>query len=252
MSDLMSASIKEQLWHRMRADLVHFAPDIAGNQLLMCCACGRFLPQHEFDLEHLIPEQALKDDPVAVKSNPQTPRNIRAGNLLLCKKRLKFRGQTIYANGCNSWKGKYYDKLIAEMLSGKAWTTKRISEGYVIAGLALGYLAMFSEFGYRVTLLPSGLLMRQQYFSPRGFVRNMPMMSQMLLGGGSFNDAEPEHHIWKKPFSFGFGNLSCQVAMRNFVMQIPISQDPREPIAQHLKIVPSKYKLRPDFTTVFH
>jgi hypothetical protein len=72
-SRLMSASIKERLWHKMRSDLAQFVPAVAANNLLMCCACGRFLPQDDFDLEHLIPQQALKLDPSAVRMDPSTP-----------------------------------------------------------------------------------------------------------------------------------------------------------------------------------
>jgi hypothetical protein len=50
--DLMAPSIKERLWHKMRADLARFVPETADNNLLMCCACGRFLPQEHFGLEH--------------------------------------------------------------------------------------------------------------------------------------------------------------------------------------------------------
>ena len=63
MSDLYTASIKEKLWHEMRDDLARFVPEVSQNKLLMCCACGRFLTQDFFDLEHLIPQQALKRDP---------------------------------------------------------------------------------------------------------------------------------------------------------------------------------------------
>jgi hypothetical protein len=67
----------------MRQDLMKFVPEVSGNQRLMCCACGRFLPQEFFDLDHLIPQQALKDDPNAVRTNPATPANTRAGNTAL-------------------------------------------------------------------------------------------------------------------------------------------------------------------------
>jgi hypothetical protein len=70
---MMEPSIKELLWHKMRSDLANYVPDVAGNQLLMCCACGRFLPQESFDLEHLVPQRALKADPKNVRSNPATP-----------------------------------------------------------------------------------------------------------------------------------------------------------------------------------
>jgi hypothetical protein len=39
----MAPSIKERLWHKMRLDLARYIPEVAGNRLLMCCACGRFL-----------------------------------------------------------------------------------------------------------------------------------------------------------------------------------------------------------------
>ena len=104
MAEVMTASIQENLWHKMRQDLGNFVPEITGNQLLMCCACGRFLPRECFDLDHLVPQQALKQDPDVVRTNPATPANIRAGNLLLCKKRLKIKGDIVYGNGCNSWK----------------------------------------------------------------------------------------------------------------------------------------------------
>jgi hypothetical protein len=108
MSEILTASIEDGLWHKMRQDLANFVPEIAGNQLLMCCACGRFLPREWFDLEHLIPQQALKRDPDAVRTNPLTPANVRSKNLLLCKKELKVKGKNgavAYRNGCNSWKG---------------------------------------------------------------------------------------------------------------------------------------------------
>lgn len=73
MSDVLTASIKDKLWHKMRQDLASFVPEIASNKLLMCCACGRFLPREWFDLEHLIPQQALKQDPDVVRTNPTTP-----------------------------------------------------------------------------------------------------------------------------------------------------------------------------------
>jgi len=119
MADLMRASIPNRLWHKMRRDLLGFIPDVAANRLLMCCACGRFLPQEDFDLEHLIPRQALELDPDAVRSNPITPLNVRAGNLLPCKKPLKLKDIS-YDNGCNSWKDRFYDKRISELVSGKA------------------------------------------------------------------------------------------------------------------------------------
>jgi hypothetical protein len=145
--DVYSASIKETLWHKMRSDLTKFVPEIAHSQLLMCCACGRFLTHDFFDLEHLIPQQSLKLDPAAVQANPDTPKNVRSGNLLLCKKPLRVKGVTVYKNGCNSWKVKHYDKAIAELISEKTLRSANVTSAHTIGALCLGYLAMVAEFG---------------------------------------------------------------------------------------------------------
>jgi hypothetical protein len=250
MTEVMRASIRDHLWHKMRQDLAKFMPEINGNQLLMCCTCGRFLPQECFDLEHLIPQQALKQDPDIVRTNPTTPANTRARNLLLCKKRLTINGNLFYPNGCNSWKGRFYDKPISELISTKALERKNVTDTHIIAALFLSYLAMVAEFGYFVTLMRSGLLIREQFFRPRKYHPALPLRSQMLLSGGTVES--PDAPIWTQPFSFGFQRPGfCTVAARNFGIMVPMSRDPREPLATHLPIVPAKYKLRPDFTTVF-
>jgi hypothetical protein len=252
MSDLLVAPIRETLWHKMRQDLAQYVPETAGNRLLMCCACGRFLPRECFDLEHLIPRQALRQDPVIVRSNPSTPANTRAGNILLCKKPLKHKGNEVHGNGCNSWKGRFYDRPISELASGKALQGGACTQVHIIAGLSLGYLAMVAQFGYVVALMRSGLLMREQFFSPYKYHPALPGRSQMLLGG-SVPITSPEARMWASPFSFGFQRSGCcTVGARNFAVMIPISRDPRETFAHHLRIAPSKYKLRPDFRTAFN
>jgi hypothetical protein len=250
MTEVLRASIRDQLWHKMRQDLAKFVPEINGNELLMCCTCGRFLPQECFDLEHLIPQQALKKDPDVVRDNPATPANTRARNFLLCKKRLMVKGKLFYGNGCNSWKGRFYDKPISGLISTKALEPKNCSDVHIIAALILAYLAMVAEFGYIVALMRSGLLIREQFFSPRKYHVALPLKSQMLLAGDTVTS--PDAPIWTDPFSFGFQRPGfCTVAARNFGIMVPISHDPREPSAIHLPIVPAIYKLRPDFRTVF-
>jgi hypothetical protein len=249
--DLYAASIKEKLWHKMRSDLARFVPEIAHNQLLMCCACGRFLTQEFFDLEHLIPQQSLKLDPIVVQSNPNTPKNVRSGNLLLCKKPLLVKGHKVFNNGCNSWKGKFYDKAITEFVSEKTLRpSTTVTSVHIIGALCLGYLAMVAEFGYAIVLMPSGLLMRRQFFSPHKYLRDLPLRHQMVLGGS--HPTEPENPIWSKPFSFTFSETGCcHVGARNFAVNVPVARDPRLPFATHLRIVPERYKLRPNFKTFF-
>jgi hypothetical protein len=250
MSDILAPSIKERLWHKMRLDLAKYIPEVVSNRLLMCCACGRFLPQEFFDLEHLIPQQALRADPASVRTNPATPANIRAGNLLLCKKPLIYKGSKVYNNGCNSWKGRFYDKPISEIFSGTVQSNRaRPTDTHIIGGLILGYLAMVAEFGYSVVLMQSGLLMREQFFRPRKFHPMLGTRHRILLGGTP--PTSPDEKVWSKPFSFTFHDGACSVAARNFAIMVPVSRDPHARIARHLKIVPSKFKLRPDFRTAF-
>jgi hypothetical protein len=250
MSDLMMASIEDKLWHKMRGDLAQYAPEIAGNRLLMCCACGRRLPREEFDLEHLIPQQALKQDPDLVRANPGSPANVRAGNLLLCKTPLILKGKRVYGNGCNGWKGRFYDKAISELVSGSALEPRgELTDRHIIAALSLGYLAMVAEFGYVIALMRSGLLMREQFFLPNKFHRSLGLRHQMVLGGPVPRSADAR--IWTIPFSFSFQNMACTVGARNFAVMVPVSRDPREPLARHLRFAPTKFKLRPDFTTAF-
>ncbi len=215
----------------------------------MCCACGRRLSQQDFDLEHLIPQQSLREDPAIVRADPSTPKNVRAGNLLLCKAPLKYKGNQIHGSGCNSWKGRHYDRAIRDLTTAKAFGPGSVSQLNIIAGLAVAYLALVSEYGYRVVVTQSGLLMRQQFFNPFKFHPQMPVMSQMILGG-SLPITNPNARIWANPFSFKVEDGRCVVACRNFVVHIPLSDDPRIPIARHLRFAPSKYKLRPDLTAV--
>ena len=51
-----------------------------------------------------------------VRTNPETPANVRSGNLLLCRKPLLYTGSKLYDNVCNSWKGRFYDKATSEII----------------------------------------------------------------------------------------------------------------------------------------
>lgn len=251
--DLLAASIKENLWHKLRQDLQSYIPQTNGSNLLMCCTCGRFLPYKDFNLEHIIPQQALADDPSEIKSNPETTANMRSKNILLCSKPLMIKGRRVYNNGCNSWKGRFYDGRIRELLSGRIFDHehKKVSNQHLIAALCAAYLAMVREFGYQVALTPSGLLMRQQFFLPSKFHRDMPLRSQMIFAAPPPEYEESHLKIWSNPFNFTIERDTCYVGFRTMSLMLPISRDPRLPIAKSILVAPPKYKLRPDFRTVF-
>jgi hypothetical protein len=249
--DMMEVSLKERLWHTMREDLASYAPELKANKLLMCCGCGRLLPQEDFSLEHIIPRQALSDQPAEVRA--RLTANQRSGNILLCTKPLKMKGRLIYPNGCNSWKGRCYDKLIREILNGTAVDNprRRFSNQYIIALLCLGYIAMVSTFGYQVALTLAGVLSRQQFFMPNRFHPDMPMRSQMVLMAPPIEFQEEHFPMWERPFSLTIAENSCLFGIRSIVIHLPISRNPETPIAKRIMIAPAKYALRPDFRTMF-
>ncbi len=79
--------------------------------------------------------------------------------------------------------GCVYDSAIRGLVTGEVLRKQgAITQVHIIGALCLGYLAMVAEYGYRVVLIRSGRMMRQQFFSPLKFHRDMPEMSQMLLG----------------------------------------------------------------------
>jgi hypothetical protein len=250
MTDLMKAGIREKIWQKMQADFRCFAPHVESD-LLMCPACGRLLPFSDFDLEHLIPQQAVKNDPANVRANPETPVNIRSGNILLCKKALILNGKLVNGKGCNSWKGRFYDRPISTMLNGDWRIGGKAGGGVITAALALAYLAMVGHYGYRITLIESGSLMRRQFFRPNRILHDMPVSSQLVLSG-TFEEPPPlDATLWRSPFSFKIEKDSCIVVARSFSIRAPLSRPPDRPIASKSLITPQKYKLRPDFTTYF-
>ena len=74
----------------------------------------------------------------------------------------------------------------------------------------------------------------------------------MMWVGRSLDYSADDLDFWAKPFRFTIENDGgCVVAIKNLVMLLPLSRDPRLPIAKHLVIKPSQFTMRPDFTTKF-
>lgn len=251
MPNIDRPSLKDQLWQKMQADLARFIPDVVERNRLMCCACGRFLPPEDFDVDHMISQRAVKCDPAEVRNNPATPVNVRAGTILLCTRPLHYRGTRFYNNGCNSWKGKNFDGPTSRIFTGHVnkHRNKHGEKALIIGGLALAYLAMVAEFGYVVALMQSGLALREQFFNPNRFRSGLGTKYNAIFFGSPHTD--PDDSIWAHPFRFEIEDQSCLVTVRNFVIFLPISRDPRDPVAHHLKIIPQRYAFRPNFETWF-
>jgi hypothetical protein len=143
--------------------------------------------------------QAVKCDPEEVRKNPETPANVRAGTILLCTRPLHYRGARFYNNGCNSWKGKNYDGPMTRIFTGKVGQhrNKHAQNTLIVGGLALAYLAMVSEFGYVVTLMQSGLVLREQFFNPTRFQKGLGTKFKAIFMAPPHED--PNDPIWANP-----------------------------------------------------
>jgi hypothetical protein len=251
MPDVDMPSLKETLWQKMQGDLAQYIPEVVDRNQLMCCACGRFLPPEHFDIDHMISKRAIKCDPEEVRNDPETPANVRAGTILLCTKALHYRGARFYNNGCNSWKGKNFDGAMTQIFTGKVakHRNKHVADALIVGGLALAYLAMVAKYGYIVTLMQSGLILREQFFNPRTLHNRLGTRSRAIFMGDPHTD--PSDPIWADPFRFELEEEACLVTVRNFVIFLPLSRDPTIPIVRHLKIVPQRLAFRPNFEAWF-
>ena len=247
--DIDLASKADLLWHEMRADLEAVSGSPIEADWLRCCVCGRLLRRADFSLEHIVPRQALADDPAFVRASVSA--SVRSGHLLLCRKPLKLGNRRPLGNGCNGWKGSHYDPSLRRLMNRSVFDEgKAVTERVTVSAFAVGYLALVALFGYRVAFTPAGILARRQFFSPDRFLADVPTMSQILLAG-SAPDPEPSAlPFWSNPFNCAFEDGRCYVVVRSFSVMMPISRDPRLPAMRHLRFVPARYTLRPDFRSV--
>jgi hypothetical protein len=163
MPDIDLPGAKEKLWHQMQADLRSLVPSFTDSEFLLCPACFRPMKFEDFELEHIIPKQALADDSKAVRE--AIIENQRSGLTLLCKKLLRLKEKPLNSNGCNGWKGQHFDRFVRELLHIDFHKIKPTARRHV-SMFAVGYLALFHKYGYRVSLSRSGQLMRTQFFHP--------------------------------------------------------------------------------------
>lgn len=248
--EIDSPGLKQILWHTMRGDLQKYIPDAAETELLMCPTCCRFLPYDDFCIEHIIPQQALDDDPVAAKA--ALSRNERSVTILLCSKHLVLKGKFAYNNGCNSWKGRYFDKSLREIFNGRVSRGDGFNSRHQVALFSACFLGLFSRLGYQIPLTPSGVLMRKQFFSPNRFIQGIPAQCQMAMMGEPLAVFDrKDTRYWIPPFKFAFDADCGTVVVRNVSTRLPLSRNPESPIVRYLAFAPPKFKLRPDFITVF-
>lgn len=233
----------------MRADLVSFAPWFEEEKRILCPICFRPLLYNDFSVEHIKPRQVVAMDPKEARES--ISRNERSGMTLLCRKPLLIDGKIIYNDGCNSWKGKHYDPFLRDVFH-KNILAGNFSSRHHIAIVCISYLGLFLQYGYQVSLLPSGLVLRTQFFNPNRFIKKFPLDCQMVLtGDNSPVYSEDNKKYWSNPFDCSIIEKRALMRIRNFIQPLPISRDPNVPIAFSLPYAPSRYKLRPDLHTAF-
>jgi hypothetical protein len=251
MPEIDFPGVKETLWHQMQDDLRSLVPWFIdhGHDLLLCPGCLRRMTIDDFSLEHFIPKQALAHDPKAVRDS--IIRNQRSGLTLPCKKPLFLREKKLNGNGCNGWKGLHFDTFVGEVLHGHPSRTILTSR-HQIAMFAIGYLALFREYGYRVSLSPSGLLMRRQFFQPNSFLNEIPLNCQMMLFAEPVTELSNQNKsYWDEPFKIMIRDSSAFLVIRSMSFRIPLLDDPTIPIARILRYVPQRFKFSTDLKSMF-
>lgn len=241
--------LKHVLWHKMRDDLKSSVPWFNDNDLLLCPCCCRPLQFEDFSVEHIIPQQAVAGDPLEVRAT--IPQNARSGITLLCRKAIVFKGKSASKSGCNSWKGKFYDTCLRDLVQ-SGINSKRMTEQHQVALFSAGYLGLFQKFGYQVALSPSGVLMRRQFFNPRSFLKDIPISCQMMLTGDRLSNLdEGTRPYWADPFQITVDKDTALIVVRNISFRLPLSRDPTVPFARVLPYAPQKYVFRPDLRPMF-
>lgn len=248
MSDVNLPDLKLKLWTTMREDLFRHVPALQDSTKLLCPICCRALDYEKFSLEHILPQQAVKQDPRSVRD--AINKNERSGLTLLCRERLIIKGSH-YENGCNGWKGRNYDARISDLLN-RSDDSFQFSDGHLIALLTVGYLGLFKKYGYRVGLTESGLRLRNQFFNPRRFTKHLPLESQMVLSGKPETNYLPDRHTyWSDPVKIYVDADRATIVIRNYSILLPLSFDPRIPLVKTLAYAPRKHIFRPDLRLAF-
>ncbi|WP_189485636.1 hypothetical protein [Asticcacaulis endophyticus] len=240
---------KQILWHKMRSDLISLVPSFEDKDTILCPTCCRPVCFDDLSVEHIIPKQALALDPADARQ--AVSKNERSGLTLLCQKPLLIKGQRIPGHGCNSWKGKHYDSHLRDLITLKL-VNATISTQHQVSLYCAGYLALFRQFGYQITLSFAGQISRSQFFHPNDFFKSVPLNCQMILAGEprpTFNDEGKSY--WSDPFRISIDQSTAIVALRHLIFRVPLSRDPTQPIARSLIYTPSRFKFRPDLRRMF-
>ena len=122
---------------------------------------------------------------------------------------------------------------------------------HTTAMFAVGFLALVQTYGFQPALMSSGLIMRKQFFNPHGFIDKVPWNCQMLLMADDYIPPVEDTEYWERPFRFALEGGACTFVVRNISIRLPVSRDPRIPVANHVRFAPKRYTFAPNFYTIF-
>lgn len=147
-------SLNEELYNVLHSDLVDVKPEYQDRDGILCPICLREITKDEviqFGIEHIIPKNIIKNDSPEKKKLGTL--NQRCGITILCRQEriCKYDGK-IVKDGCNSLKGKIYDRLWKQHWHGDQLDQSHLSHRHGVSILIMAYLGAFQVFGYEYIL----------------------------------------------------------------------------------------------------
>ncbi len=210
-----------RLFRILRDNLVRERAQYGARELILCPVCLREMTVDQLDaVEHIIPRNILKSDPLAMKKIHLSG---RAGLTALCHHERETKGGANAPNGCNGWKGQKFDRLFKGMLQGRKVAQWELTPRHRVAILIMAYLGAFQRFGYGYILRPELDDIRLQFDYP-----DQSMTPWLWHTHVQLTPVDPNYQPWATtsglPFIFADGFASkrpLDIFFRRFSALLP-------------------------------
>lgn len=210
-----------RLFNILRDDLIKSRPEYAEVDVILCPICLREITLKQFDaVEHIIPQNVLKNDPPFMKILSLSR---RAGLTALCHHSRRTLSDEETKHGCNGWKGQKYDRLFKGVIQGGRISSSALKHRHGVAILTMAYLGAFQRLGYGYILRPELDEVRRQFDYPDA--RHTSWLDHALVNLAAVN---PNAQIWGTtsglPFAFGSlmtATAPLEILFRRFSARLP-------------------------------
>lgn len=159
-------SLANEVFSVLLADL-RSLPGYEARTSILCPMCLSDITLDELrvgGIEHIIPRNAVRDDPVDMRDI--ATQNQRCGITALCRTRRIHPGGADIAHGCNGWKGSKYDFAFRGLLDSEAHHADELSNRNAVGILLMAYLGAFQCLGYSYILQDTLGVIRSQFMEP--------------------------------------------------------------------------------------